>query len=104
MLIDIDTKGMPAAVKSRVAEIGGFWPALVSILPELAMAGHIERKSTSAGLSRSDTGEQLPGSDGVHLYVLIRDGADTERFLRPCTIAAGCKASAGRWSVPAGSF
>ena len=40
------------------------------------------RRSTSAGLSRSDTGEALPGSDGVHVYVAEKDGADSERFLR----------------------
>ena len=40
------------------------------------------RRSTSAGLSRSDTGEALPGSDGIHVYVAAKDGADSERFLR----------------------
>ena len=30
----------------------------------------------------ADTGEALPGSDGVHVYVLVKDGADIERCLR----------------------
>ena len=42
----------------------------------------VTRRSTSAGLSRSDTGEALPGSDGIHVYVAEKDGADSERFLR----------------------
>jgi len=33
-LLDYDTKGMPAAVAGRVKEAGGFWPALVSVLPD----------------------------------------------------------------------
>ena len=62
--------------------MGGFWPALISVLPDLATAGRVTRKSTSAGLSRSDTGERLAGSNGEHLYILVTDGADAERFLR----------------------
>jgi hypothetical protein len=40
------------------------------------------RRSTSAGLTRTDTGAQLPGSNGLHGYVAVRDGADIERFLK----------------------
>jgi hypothetical protein len=40
------------------------------------------RRSTSAGLFRTDTGEKIAGSDGIHTYVLIKDGADSERFLK----------------------
>src|SRR4029079_11102200 len=42
----------------------------------------VTRSSTSAGLSRADTGAALPESDGVHVYVAEKDGADSERFLR----------------------
>ena len=31
---------------------------------------------------RSDTGERLQGSDGLHGYLLVQDGTDVERFLR----------------------
>ncbi len=87
-LIDVDTKGMPAAVSEKIAEAGGFWAALVAMLPELATAGRVTRRSTSAGISRTDTGERLAGSDGQHVFVMVRDGADVERFLR--TLHARC--------------
>jgi hypothetical protein len=80
-LIDSDSKGMPPAVASRLAKIGGLWPALVSILPALEGVAHVIRRSTSAGLYRKDTGEKLPGSNNQHTYIAIRDGADAERFL-----------------------
>ena len=81
VLFDFDTKGMPATVRSHLAAVGGFWAALVSIIPELRDAGHLIRKSTSSGLSRADTGEALPGSDGLHGYAVARNGADIHRFL-----------------------
>jgi hypothetical protein len=86
-LIDVDTKGMPEAVKTRIRDIGGFWSALVSALPALATAGRIVRRSTSTGISRTDTGESLPGSNGQHIFVLVSDGADVERFLRGLHVA-----------------
>jgi hypothetical protein len=82
VLIDVDTKGMPAAVKARVDAKGGFWSAIVSVLPELETAGRVTRPSTSSGLSRCDTGERLAGSNGEHIFPLVTDGADAERFLR----------------------
>ena len=72
---------MPEHVKNKIRKAGGFWPALVSVLPELATAGRVIRRSTSAGLSRCDTGEDLPGSDGQHVYILAKDGGDVRRFL-----------------------
>ncbi len=67
-LLDFDTKGMPNNVKERIDELGGFWPAVVSVLPELKSVGRVMRRSTSAGLS--DTGEQFAGSGGLHAYLL----------------------------------
>ena len=58
-LVDYDTKGIPPSVKHRLDELGGLWPALVSVIPELAAVARVVRKSTSAGLSRIDTGEKL---------------------------------------------
>ena len=81
-LLDFDSKGMPPDVRARMNEKGGFWNAVYSVLPALSDAARVVRRSTSAGLSRSDTGEELPGSDGEHVYLLVQDGADIERFLK----------------------
>ena len=40
-LLDCDTKGMPPAVAERIAQAGGFWPALISVIPELGSIAHI---------------------------------------------------------------
>ncbi len=81
-LLDYDTKGMPATVAERVSALGGFWSAVVSVAPDLEHAATVVRRSTSSGIVRSDTGEALKGSDGLHAFVLVQDGADIERFLR----------------------
>ena len=81
-LLDVDTKAMPPAVADRVRQVGGFWKAVVSAVPELGQAGRVIRRSTSSGLSRTDTGEKLPGSGGQHIYIHVRDGTDIERFLK----------------------
>jgi hypothetical protein len=81
-LVDFDTKGIPPSVAAKIAELGGCWPALVSVLPALANVARIERKSTSAGLYRADTREKLPGSGGEHVYLAVSDGSDSERFLK----------------------
>ena len=81
-LIDTDSKGMPAAVEATINELGGYWPALLSVLPELRNVARVTRRSTSSGLSRSDTGEPLPGSENLHIYAAVKDGTDIDRFLR----------------------
>ena len=73
---------MPDDVKARIKDAGGFWAALCRVLPPLAMAARIIRRSTSTGISRTDTGEALPGSNGLHVYLSVQDGEDIERFLR----------------------
>jgi hypothetical protein len=81
-LLDFDTKEMPPDVASELQQLGGFWPALVSVLPGLEKVARVTRPSTSSGLFRSDTGEQLAESGGIHVYIIVLDGADVERFLR----------------------
>jgi len=81
-LIDFDRKGMPPDVAGRIDAIGGFWAALVSVLPALAHnVARVERLSTSAGLYDARTGEPFDVCGGMHVYVLTKDGSDAERFL-----------------------
>jgi hypothetical protein len=81
-LMDIDVKNMRPEVGNRIKEQGGLLRALTTILPELATTGRVMRRSTSACISRIDTGEEMTRSYGLHVYVLVQDGADIERFLR----------------------
>ena len=68
-LLDYDSKGDAGRVAAELQQRGGFWPALLTVLPSLGNVARVTRSSTSAGLSRADTGAALPGSDGVHVYV-----------------------------------
>jgi hypothetical protein len=81
-LLDHDCKGMPATVAAKLEKVGGFWNALLSVLPALKTIARVTRASTSAGLVRSDTGEPVNGSNGKHDYALVKDGRDIERFLK----------------------
>jgi hypothetical protein len=49
-LIDFDMKGLPEHVAQRMADLGGVWAALKSVLPALEHAPRVTRASTSAGL------------------------------------------------------
>jgi hypothetical protein len=73
---------MPDAVAQAVAARGGFWGALLAVAPDIAPAARVRRASTGAGLSDARTGRVLGGAGGEHVYLLMRDGADIERFLR----------------------
>ena len=82
-LLDYDSKAMPAGVAAELRQRGGFWPSLLTVLPSLGNVARVTRSSTSAGLSRADTGAAMPGSDGIHVYRRDRRTAPTaERFLR----------------------
>jgi hypothetical protein len=76
VLLDFDTKGMPANVVVK-----DFWKTLVKVLPALRSAAHVVRRSTSSGLYRTDTNQAFAGSSGMHVFIPVEDGADIERFL-----------------------
>ncbi|HYU12536.1 MAG TPA: hypothetical protein VEK82_08165, partial [Stellaceae bacterium] len=80
-LLDHDCKGMPGEIAEQLREMGGFEAALSAVMPKLAESARLFRASTSAGLYRVDSGEPVPGSNGLHGYVVLADGADVERFL-----------------------
>jgi hypothetical protein len=100
-LLDYDSKGIPTAAAVELQRLGGFWPVLLTILPDLAGVARVERRSTSAGLIRSDTGEQLSGSNGMHVYIEIKNGDDSERFLR--TLHDRCWLEGFGWYVVSAS-
>jgi D5 N terminal like len=75
-LLDFDTKGKPADIV-----VDDFFETLVEVLPALRNVAHVVRRSTSSGLHRTDTSQTLAGSSGVHVFVLVQNGADIERFL-----------------------
>ena len=81
-LVDYDTKGMPASIIEKISQLGGFWPALLSVIQRLAGVRRLERKSTSAGLFRADTGQKLRSIGGTHVFLAVLDGDDIERFLK----------------------
>jgi hypothetical protein len=81
-LLDFDKKAMPAAVAAKIDAIGGFWPALVSVAPDMATAARVVRASTSAGLYDGKTGARFPSSGGSHTFLIVEDGRDIERFLK----------------------
>jgi hypothetical protein len=81
-LLDYDTTGMPVAVRTELERANGFLSALLAVLPDLKDTALLVRRSTSARLWRTDTGEALPGSDGLHVYLEIVDGTDSARFLK----------------------
>ncbi len=81
-LLDYDTKAMPKALAERIEALGGFWQALLAVVPELKDGGRVTRNSTSSRIERVDTGAKLKGSSGVHVFLLVQNGGDVERFLK----------------------
>jgi hypothetical protein len=82
VLLDFDAKGMPPGVEQKLRDLGGFWAALVEVVPGMKGVGRVERASTSAGLYDTRTGGTFAASNGRHIYPLVKDGADNERFLK----------------------
>jgi hypothetical protein len=81
-LIDHDTKGTPAAVADKLAELGGPEGALRHLIPGFDQIARVARASTSSGLAHAETGEQFSGSGGRHDYLLLQDQRDAPRMLK----------------------
>jgi hypothetical protein len=81
VLFDFDQKGMPAEVRTRLETAGSFEAAITKVLEKLPTIARVIRPSTSSGLRNTNTGELYAGSGGLHLYLLVEDGADIPRFL-----------------------
>jgi len=94
-LLDFDAKGMPPQVAAKLEALGDFWSALTAVRPDLASVARVTRRSTSAGLFRSDSHADLPGSNGMHVFIAVKDGGDIDRFLK--TLHARCWLSGLGW-------
>ena len=94
---------MPDVVRIRIDGLGGFIGALAAVCPGAASAGYIERRSTSAGVGNAATGERYQ-SDGRHLYLVVKDGADAKRFLCALHDRAWLLALVGYWIGKAGQL
>jgi hypothetical protein len=81
MLKDIDLKGMPEDVRSRIKNAGGVWAALCAVVAGLASAARVVRPSTSHGLRNKETGETYADSGGFHAATAVADAVDIPRFL-----------------------
>jgi hypothetical protein len=81
LLLDFDQKGMPGEVEKRLETEGGFEAAIAKVLEKMPTTARVIRASTSSGLRNTTTGELYAGSGGLHLYILVQDGADIPRFL-----------------------
>ena len=95
MLLNIDREDMPPDIKRKLKDIGGVWEMLVSLVPELATAAHVVHRRADACLYREDIGEDVAGADSLHIYVLVKDGGDIERFLRD--LHARCRLQGFGW-------
>jgi hypothetical protein len=80
VLIDYDRKAMTSDVTARLDGVGGAYGALLLVCLEIMNAASVGRKSTSANLFNGD--QEIKGSGGGHLYLLVQDGSDIVRFLK----------------------
>ena len=81
MLLDHDLKGQPREVADKLKELGGFWKAVIRVVPEIAKAARVTRRSTSAGLYHREKNEWLGSTAGQHVYIAVKDGSDIKRAL-----------------------
>lgn len=79
LLLDHDTKSMPADVAQRVAELGDGVAAIESIWPELAQAERVYRPSSSGGVYIE--GQDPTEATGFHLFVLLQDVTQSKAVL-----------------------
>src|SRR4051812_36771937 len=80
-LIDFDLNGMPPNIETAIEAAGGMWNALLTVAPGLQRAARVSRASTSAGLFRTDTGEQFVGSGGAPHHVPGQKAGGHQRLL-----------------------
>jgi predicted P-loop ATPase len=81
VMIDHDRKGLPADLQMRLDAEGGLLAVLTRICPEFAKAGVLMRPSSSTGIRNKTNGKTTTGGN-VHLYLILKDGADAHDFVK----------------------
>jgi putative DNA primase/helicase len=94
MLLDIDLKGMPEAMRAKLEE-AGLLAVLCSLLPGLGEAAYVLRASTSSGIHKD--GETLQGITGWHIYVLLDDASAIPRAVK--ALAKRCWLAGWGWGA-----
>jgi hypothetical protein len=89
LLVDFDRKGMPPEISRRIEAAGGVWLSLLAVVPGLDKAARVIRASTSAGLSREDTGASPPPAACTLTYCAVT----VLTSIAPCV---GCTRGVGR--------
>jgi hypothetical protein len=80
LLLDHDTRDLPASVQSKLADLGGIFAALNKIWHELAGADFLVRPSSSAGVYIA--GETPANATGFHMFVRIKSAKDIPSALK----------------------
>jgi hypothetical protein len=79
LLLDVDAKALPADVAQRLEAKGSYWNAICEAVPAFAGMARVERASTRSGLFHGAEFYDVPGSNGLHIYVPVTDGSHIER-------------------------
>ena len=80
LLIDYDTKGLPARVVERIRDVGGVMNALHLIWPQLDDGDLLVRPSSSAGVHI--IGQEPCDNSGFHMFVRLKRAVDIPQALQ----------------------
>ena len=79
LLLDVDTKDLPADIIEKLAGRSVF-DVLLSVIPELLLTETLVRASSSAGILKPDGSEQE--ATGLHIFVKIADQRQSKSMLQ----------------------
>jgi hypothetical protein len=79
LLLDVDTKDLPADIIEKLAGRSAF-DVLLSVIPELLLTETLVRASSSAGILKPDGSEQ--DATGLHIFVKIADQRQSKSILQ----------------------
>lgn len=79
LLLDVDTKDLPADIIEKLAGRSAF-DVLLSVIPELLLTETLVRASSSAGILKPDGSEQE--ATGLHIFIKIADQSQSKQMLQ----------------------